>query len=569
MNAGRRLINDIFNGFKILEIPFFQRAYVWGEEQWERLLDDLTDVCQTKKTHFFGSVILKQRTTPADGQVGDRRRVIDGQQRLTTLMIFFKVLCLKTENKKVFNKFFRLLNDEIALTHNHNDIDAFGRVMNKTDLELIDGKDAVTKCFNYFTENINEKKLDMDTILQKVLFVGIDLDENEDEQQIFDRINSLGVKLTTAELLKNYFFNKDNVKMYENYWKNIFESDDETKEYWDIEITTGRLKRTFIDLLLFAYLQIKVNSKELNVKTEDKIDFGRVEQLFQSYKAFIKNYMNGDTITILNELREYAILFRNTFNRDIIDDDLPAESGTERINALIFGMDNTPLITYILFVLKENKDKNKTDELFEYIESFICRRLIVRAINKNYNQMFTDRLILNDIKTKEGFINYLKTQDDKTNYMPNDGDLQKGFHDSILSNKIAASILYMMESKIRRITFHSTKLLGISKYSLEHLMPKKWENNWGKLDNQSDIERRNRKLLTLGNLAIITQNLNAKIRDSNWETKKNGTKNDGLFVYAGNLETIAKYLNFPEWNESTIEQRANELYNYAVEIWKV
>jgi len=41
MDAGKRLINDIFNGNRILQIPFFQRSYVWGEEQWERLLEDM------------------------------------------------------------------------------------------------------------------------------------------------------------------------------------------------------------------------------------------------------------------------------------------------------------------------------------------------------------------------------------------------------------------------------------------------------------------------------------------------------------------------------------------------
>jgi hypothetical protein len=232
-------------------------------------------------------------------------------------------------------------------------------------------------------------------------------------------------------------------------------------------------------------------------------------------------------------------------------------------------MDNTTLIPYILFVLKQNDDYEKSIELFDYIEAYIVRRIIVRAINKNYNQLFSDRLIINDVRTKDAFINYVTTQTDKTNYMPKDDDLLKAFHNSVLANKTAAGILYLIETKIRVNSLHSTKLLGISKYSLEHIMPKKWENNWGKLQIQSDIDKRNRKLLTLGNLAIITQNLNAKIRDANWENKKNGTNNNGLTVYAGNMETIASYLKLTDWNEATIEQRANDLYNYAVNIWKL
>lgn len=98
MEAGKRSINDIFNGNKILEIPFFQRAYVWDNPQWERFLSDMEHVSLTNKPYFLGSVILKQQLTNSQQSVGDKRTVIDGQQRLTTLNIFFKVLSLKTDN---------------------------------------------------------------------------------------------------------------------------------------------------------------------------------------------------------------------------------------------------------------------------------------------------------------------------------------------------------------------------------------------------------------------------------------------------------------------------------------
>jgi hypothetical protein len=294
-----------------------------------------------------------------------------------------------------------------------------------------------------------------------------------------------------------------------------------------------------------------------------------VEQLFQSYKRFIKEYLNNDSIGVLKEIREYAIIFKDNFDANVVNDNLIADSGIERINALIFGLDNSTLIPYVLFVLKQNNSMDQRNELFEYIESYIVRRIIVRAINKNYNQFFSDRLIFNDIKTKNDFISYIGAQADKSNYMPNDNDLLKAFHDNVLVNKTTAGILYLIETKIRKSNLHSSKLLGISKYSLEHLMPKKWENNWDRLNNQQDIDRRNKKILTLGNLAIITQNLNAKIRDSDWNTKKNGVNNNGLMDYTRDLETISPYLKLPNWNETEIENRAIDLYNYAINIWKI
>lgn len=62
MDAGKRTINDIFNGNRVLEIPFFQRAYVWGEDQWERLLDDMENVSLTNKPYFFGFSNFKTTT---------------------------------------------------------------------------------------------------------------------------------------------------------------------------------------------------------------------------------------------------------------------------------------------------------------------------------------------------------------------------------------------------------------------------------------------------------------------------------------------------------------------------
>ena len=569
MDAGKRTINDIFNGNRILEIPFFQRAYVWNEEQWERLLEDMEHVSQSNKPYFLGSVILKQQLTNTGNRVGDKRTLIDGQQRLTTLSIFFKVLSLKIGDDYEFNRMFKL-RDLIAIQHNHNDIDAYEAVMNLGELKELSGNDNITNAYKYFKENLNQDKLNINNILSKILFVGIDLDENEDEQQIFDTINSLGVKLTTAELLKNYFFNRDEISTYKTYWLNIFEKDDETKKYWDREITTGRLKRAFIDLFFFSYLQIKIQDKTLNVKTEDKIEFAKVEQLFESYKNFIKNYLNNDKKSILTEIKDYALLFQENFDYDIVENELTDKSGIERINAIIFGLDTSTLIPYVLYILKNVANDNDRNQLFEFLETCIMRRIIVHANTKNYNQLFTERLINNEILSKEQFVTYLGGQADKVNFLPTDNELKIGFDTAQLINKQAAGILYFIESKIRNRQLQSTQLLGINKYSLEHLMPKKWENHWGKLPSQEEKIKRNRKLLTLGNLTIITQALNSTIRDANWTIKRKGKADKkGLNAYSAGLETMSYYLTLDEWDEQTIEKRAAFLNEKAKEVWKI
>ncbi len=568
MEAGKRTINDIFNGNRILEIPFFQRAYVWEDAQWERLLTDMEHVSEKNKPYFLGSVILKQQTTNSQKSVGDIRTVIDGQQRLTTLSIFFKALCLKTNNNGGFERVFKLINNEIALLHNHNDVNAFNKIMNLSEEKAMGDKDNVSRAYNYFKENIDTAKLNFQNILTNIMFVGIDLGENEDEQQIFDTINSLGVTLTTAELLKNYFFGRDDLQQYKDYWLDVFEKDTETKDFWDKEITAGRIKRQNIDLFFYSFLQIKIQDSAYNVKTEDKLEFTRVEGLFDSYKEFIKKY-NIHKYQLIAEIRDYAKIFHDNFDLDTLDSELPAKSGIERINAIIFGLDNTTLISYVLFILKNVSNEKERDELFEFLESYIMRRMVCHTTNKNYNQLFSDRLISNNILSKNAFQNYISSKSDKVNFMPSDDELKEGFRTSKLVNKQSAGILYFIESRIRNRAAHSTALLGLDRYSLEHVMPKKWENHWGKVANQEAKINRDRKLLTLGNLTIITASLNSSIRDANWKTKKSG-KGDklGLKEYAAGLETFSRYLDEEEWNEELIEKRATDLYKKAVVVWK-
>lgn len=570
MEANKRTINDIFNGNRILEIPFFQRSYVWDEEQWERLLEDLDYVSKSNKPYFLGSVILKQQQTSSGESVGDKRILIDGQQRLTTLNILLKVLCLKQNKNEIFNKVFRLfLTDEIALMHNYNDIDAFNRVLNLEQIEYIDGSDNITRAYDFFSNADNLSNLSINNILTNIMFVGIDLGVEEDEQQIFDTINSLGVRLTTAELLKNYFFSRDDITYYEEKWRNVFEKDEESKKFWDQEITAGRSKRENIDLFFYSYLQIKIQDSNLKVSSEDKKRYFKVDSLFESYKDLISNY-NLDKTELIEEINDYANVYRENIDISVISGELSNEYGIDRINAIIFGLETSTIIPYVLYVLKNVTDIEERKSLFEYLESFLMRRMVCHETTKNYNQFFTERLISNNILTKSSLKEQIAGQEDKINNMPGNDNLLDGFNNSKLVNKQTLGILYLLESKIRDRKKHSTSLMGLDKYSLEHIMPKKWENNWDKVDTEEDRLIRNRKLLTLGNLTILSSSLNSSIRDASWKIKKEGKgTRKGLNHFAAGLDTFSSYLNLGEWNEEEMEKRAAYLYTKATEVWKL
>ena len=136
MKAGEILINGIFNGSRLLEVPFYQRAYVWDEEQWDRFLSDMEFVTKTKKSYFLGSIIFKSGKTPNTwDHFSDWKVIIDGQQRLTTLVICLKALCLKKNENRLFERDFCLEDNTIVLQHGKNDIAAFEKVMRQDKVE--------------------------------------------------------------------------------------------------------------------------------------------------------------------------------------------------------------------------------------------------------------------------------------------------------------------------------------------------------------------------------------------------------------------------------------------------
>jgi len=224
----------------------------------------------------------------------------------------------------------------------------------------------------------------------------------------------------------------------------------------------------------------------------------------------------------------------------------------------------------VLFVLKNAPDEDEQNAIFGYLESYIMRRMVCHANTKNYNQLFGDRLISNSILTKNALKEFIDKRSDKINFMPSNDELKEGFAQSKLINKQAAGVLYFIESRIRNRAKHSTSLLGLDRYSLEHIMPKKWENNWSKVTSEEERVQRNRKLLTLGNLTIISSSLNSSIRDGAWPVKKNGKPaKPGLIHYAAGLDTFSQYLAQPDWDEASISSRAEFLYQNALTIWPV
>ena len=369
-----------------------------------------------------------------------------------------------------------------------------------------------------------------------------------------------------GELLKNYFYSREDIESYKKNWVQVFESDDDTRTYWNQEFEAGRITRTMIDVFFDAYFQLFVQNTQFRVSAEDKIIYDRLDRLALSYQDFIKNYCHGDKQVMLAPMAAYAAKFRETFDPSCLTRHMSKTSGLERINVIIFGLKTTTLIPYVLYLTMNVEDQEEYNEILTILEAYVMRRIVTRQSTKNYNNLFVS-MILNKVDSAEGLLTALKRYQDSTTSVPSDEMLKAGFNTSRLSNLQAKGVVYFIESGIRTEK-SSTALLGFNQYSLEHLMPRKWRNHWNPVATPEEARNRDFKLATLGNFAIITQSLNTSISDGDWKTKKTGKKgNPGLEQCASGLLTMTDVLSEDSWDEEKIENRANWLFEKARELW--
>lgn len=590
---------------QILEIPFFQRAYVWNDDNWKDLLEDLL---KTSGSHFLGSIILK-RAKSITG-TADKAIIIDGQQRLTTLSILIKALYDSIDNKraKLINDatealFYTLKSSDsdylLTINHSHNDRKQFEEVMGSVvdgeikspilskldEIKEDDPRLLIKRCYKFFYTQLmsisNEERINLwDNLFDKnnKILVVIDLDDNDQEQKIFDTINSSGVRLTSTDIIKNALYQKlieltkDSDKIAEYYkktWAETFEKDDSVVAYWNKEKSMGRLWRQNSELLLQTVAIIK------GIFDVDKKH--TIQQLADLYKTEIEDYTEQQLYDFIEEITKYANIYKEhipDFNgkENFEYNNTEIEAVEQRVLHILDKNDISTFNPYIIYIFNtyEGQDKVIIEKLRE-IEKYVMTYLITKKPTKNFNKDCTT--FIND-KTGNEIKNRLK---DFTN-----AELKAGIVSKV-SNKLGAEILFWIELKRRLAPKYDTKTLQFN-YQLEHIMPQKWETNWSNVDyvdeqgnilqkNDDNKSRRYEKVYSLGNMTLLNGRLNAAISNNAFKLKMKGDeKKSGVIKYSSLSVTkddlVANiYDQDKEWNEKTIIERENYLGNEVVELW--
>lgn len=570
MQANTVKIQEVFQSNIVLKIPYFQRSYVWDEGNWERFLSDMLDLPETNDNYFLGSVILKKAGTNDFGY--EQFDVVDGQQRLTTLVIFSKILYLLAgKDDKFRNKFLQDDTNAPVLQPNRKDASVFNAIglLDGIGNELA-GKGRVKDAYDYFLNKLCDPKIKdkanelIRFMNNHVYLVRITVEEQENEQQIFDTINSLGQDLTTGELLKNYLFNDGNVELYDTKWAPTFEKGGNDYNYWTDQLTKGRLKANNIEMFFYYFMLIKMQSPEIrtSLSPTEKKHFRKQEGLFESYKCLIRNH-NIETNSLIDEIVEYAKIYHSCFNQDILKEALVKYPSIQRISFIMFAQGTWTPVPYLLYILKNVSSETERVHIFGYIENYLVRRMVCKSKNNNYSDLFSENLVGQAISSFNSLKEYLNDSESRgTLLMPTDKEVMEAMQNKDL-RKESTLLLYLLESKVNPNFTNSTFNNGYAEFGIEPLMPIKYDNeNWPKTESY-ETETRDVLIRTLGNQMLVRGNkLSSSKSLLKWSKKREYLKN---LVHDLSLSHVIQWQN---WNEDVIIKRNDLLGKKINEIWK-
>lgn len=571
MNARILYLDRIFSCNDTLKIPYFQRRYIWEEEQLSRFADDMESIVNGGQ-YFLGSMIFK-----ASNDNNRVNNVVDGQQRLTTIFIYMKILHYLTgDNARFRNDYFNRVLNVPVLRQNQEDFIAFDTIMDLDTLRVLtpnDRDDKVTAAYNYFYGRLREKnREELENLLNQISnawIVLIELDSTENEQRIFDTINSLGVDLRPDELLKNYLFigENDRNRFYEK-WHPVF---DRFNDYWKgslvgERVNQGKKENQTIYKFLSAFVHVKMWDFELN--EYQRRAFVKQSNIYEACKDFVEKF-NMSKEDLANEIVEYANLYKDNFNKDILNESIPSYYGVERLRFIVMASENLSYIPYILYVLRNVRDYQEQQRIFGFLECYIIRRKCVNAVTKPESELFSESLINNRILTYDGLVNYINARQNSNLEMPSDYWIVNNISSKKYDEKSSKLILYLLETKLS----NDNSIQPYSNFTSIQLMPTKVKNGemWEFYPKDEERERlRKETTKEIGNYFLIHNSGYRILRE-----QKNSTQKISRIVeYCRDLITSKRDLsdnniNITEWNSNSIQDRNRKIAERINHIWNI
>ena len=499
IESGRMLNDYIQPNKKQYCIPVFQRDYAWTTEQCEKLFEDIVLAFKKDRLHFCGSFVYAP--LPTKKHI-DRYIIIDGQQRFTTLYILIKALADSATdeaekaalekylyNEDKFNRYGFDDKSKLKLKSVKTDNDQLQLLMAGELDKMNKSKDGIIY-HNYMLfkdliaaflaeDSANSIMMIHDSI-DNLICADIKLDHDDDAQEIFERINSTGIKLGLPDLIRNYVLmtDDDQERLYEEYWLVMQEL-----------LSKDRMESFFLD-----YLNMKMDG------------FTKESEAYRDFKQI---YLNGQYTneSMLAELLHYAKQYHIFLNGD---DNLGSE-----INRALDGLrrlNQTTVYLFLFHIFDDYEarviDKQELGKILKLLLNYSIRRLIcevgsnsLRGLYKTlYGRIFSREE--NKSHYYDAIVSFMSQMTSK-DAIPSDADFALALKERNLYRKNA-----LCKYLLAAIENQGKERIVTDNLTIEHIMPqnKNLSTAWQKMlgDNWGTV--RDRYLHTLGNLTLTGYN---------------------------------------------------------------
>lgn len=560
MKANETKVEDFLSSNKTqFVIPVYQRNYDWTAGQCKQLLDDIIEVGTSKKmnAHFIGSIVYVHDDVYTSSRIKELT-VIDGQQRLTTLTLVYLVLhrlARELKNEGLVNEISEtyLINkyspdeEKLKLRPTDNNDRALKYLLRSDETEEYSDFSKLIDNFNYFKGRINEDNYQ--TVLKglsKLMFVEVSLDrEKDDPQRIFESLNSTGLELAQADLIRNYILmglnRRDQNKIYQNYWEVIENlAKDET-------MNVSRVSEFIRDYLTLENKNIP-NKGKVYLEFKAKYPTTTLEELERNLigiKSLVKHY---------NKL----INPRNEPDKEI-------RTQLEYINRLEINV----AYPFIMKVYDDYSnliiDKITFLKVLDLVQSFTWRRFILGLGTNALNKIFMS--LYDKVEHTNYLISIQKSLLQRTGVQrfPKNKEVIDALKVKDVYNIKSKNRTYLIERLENFENREPVIIDGNQDITIEHIFPQnpdpKWKIELG-IDEFNFIK--DNYINTIGNLTLSGNN--GRLSNKSFVDKRDlegaGYKDSRLW--------LNKYLSILEkWDKAEIERRYDLIGERVLKIWEI
>jgi len=562
MKANEVALNSFLSQAKTqFVIPVYQRNYDWTEDQCRQLFNDILEVGKKQGgTHFIGSIVFIHEGVYTSSEVR-QLVVIDGQQRLTTFSLLYLALFKYAKENGLeekadelndtflTNKYVKEENSKLKLKQSDSNAKALKFLATNNNPKDYGEYSNVINNFNFFKQNINGDNIQ--TIfngLNSLLFVEISLERGKDDpQRIFESLNSTGLELSQADLIRNYILMGleplEQIRIFENYWE-IIESN--AKDYTKEE---SRVSDFIRDYLTY---KIKKIPNKTAVYEEFKLRYP--ERNYKFYNETIK------------ELKEFSIFYHKLIN-PTKEEDSEISKELNFINRLEINVSYPFLMPVYNDYANNIIDKTTLVNILRLIQSYTWRRFIqdlpTSTINKIFLNLYSDININNYYESLEKALVKKKNRQ----RFPNNGEIEVTLAVKDVYNTKSKNTVYLLELLEN---YNNREYVSIDNpdITIEHIYPQNPDAKWYDMLDENSVKKIEDKYLhTISNLTLSGNN--GSLGNKTFAEKKDLNKDNKQQGYIYSRLWLNQYLKeIDEWNLDTIQKRYKILYDRFIQIWK-